>query len=37
MADTNLKGVKVSNKKLKSTDFTFKYENLDQALREIYH
>ena len=37
MADTILKGVKVSNKKLKSTDFTFKYENLDQALREIYH
>ena len=37
MADTILKGVKVSNEKLKSTDFKFKYENLDQALREIYH
>ena len=37
MSDTILRGVKVSNKKLKSTDFKFKYENLDQALKEIYH
>ena len=37
ISDPILKGVKVSNKKLKSTDFTFKYENLDQALKEIYH
>lgn len=37
MADTILKGVKVSNNKLKSTSFEFKYEKLDLALEEIYH
>ena len=37
MADTILKGVKVSNNKLKSTSFEFKYEKLDLALEEIYN
>ena len=36
MSDTILKGVKVSNKKIKDTGFKFKYEKIEDALREIY-
>ena len=34
--DTILKGVKVSNEKIKSLNFKFKYEKVDEALRAIY-
>ena len=36
MSDTILKGVKVSNEKIKSLNFKFKYEKVDEALRAIY-
>ena len=36
MSDTILKGVKVSNEKIKSLNFNFKYEKVDEALRAIY-
>ena len=36
MSDTILKGVKVSNKKIKDAGFKFKYEKIEDALREIY-
>ena len=36
MSDTILKGVKVSNEKIKSLKLNFKYEKVDEALRAIY-
>ena len=36
MSDTILKGVKVSNEKIKSLKFKFKYEKVDEALKAIY-
>jgi len=36
MSDTILKGVKVSNKKIKDAGFKFKHEKIEDALREIY-
>jgi len=36
MSDTILKGVKVSNKKIKSLNFNFKYEKVEEALKAIY-
>ena len=36
LSDTILKGVKVSNEKIKSLNFKFKYEKVDEALRAIY-
>lgn len=36
MSDTILKGVKVSNKKIKSLDYKFKYQKIDEALKAIY-
>ena len=36
MSDTILKGVKVSNEKLKEIDLKLKYEKIEQALSEIY-
>jgi hypothetical protein len=36
MSDTILKGVKVSNKKIKNLGFKFKYNKIDEALKYIY-
>jgi len=36
MSDTILKGVKVSNKKIKNLGFKFKYDKIDEALKYIY-
>lgn len=36
MSDTILKGVKVSNEKLKAIDLKLKYEKIEEALSEIY-
>ena len=36
LSDTILKGVKVSNEKIKSLNFKFKYEKVDEALKAIY-
>jgi uncharacterized protein (TIGR01777 family) len=36
MADTILKGVKVSNEKLKEIELKLKYEKIEEALYEIY-
>ena len=36
MSDTILKGVKVSNEKLKEIDLKLKYEKIEEALSEIY-
>ena len=36
LSDTILKGVKVSNDKIKSLNFKFKYEKVDEALKAIY-
>jgi uncharacterized protein (TIGR01777 family) len=36
MSDTILKGVKVSNKKLKEIELKLKYEKIEDALSEIY-
>jgi NAD dependent epimerase/dehydratase family enzyme len=36
MSDTILKGVKVSNEKLKKIELKLKYEKIEDALLEIY-
>ena len=36
MSDTILKGVKVSNEKIKSLNFKFKHEKIEEALKAIY-
>ena len=37
LADILLEGVKVSNDKIKSAGFEFKYDKLEEALNEIYN
>ena len=36
MSETILKGVKVSNEKLKEIELKLKYEKIEDALSEIY-
>ena len=36
LSDTILKGVRVSNKKIKNEGFNFKFDKIDDALRQIY-